>query len=266
MSGNSPQPQRDVVRVGELALQILRGGQGDPLLVLHEELGYPGWLNWMDDLARERTLIVPLHPGFGETPRQSWMGSMRDLAAFYIRFLESQGMVPIDVLGFSLGGWLAAEMAVSYPRVFRRSVLVAPLGIRPPEGDIFEMFGVFPRVILEASVRDPAATPEFDTLFSAGEPPAQFEAWEEARTQLALLAWEPYLHNTSLPHLLQGVDGSNTLFIWGHDDRIVPASAAAVYQENLRGSRVTFLDRCGHRPEIEQRDSFVATVRGFLNG
>jgi pimeloyl-ACP methyl ester carboxylesterase len=266
MSGNSPQPQRDVVRVGELELQIVRGGQGNPLLVLHEELGYPGWLNWMDDLSRERTLIVPLHPGFGQTPRLDWMGSMRDLAAFYVRFLEEQGLVPIDVLGFSLGGWLAAEMAVSYPRLFRRSVLVAPLGIRPPEGEIFEMFGVFPKVILEASVRDPAATPEFDSLFTEQERPAQFEAWEDARTQLALLAWQPYLHSTSLPHLLQGVDGGNTLLIWGSDDRIVPASAAGIYQKSLRGSRVEILSQCGHRPEIEQREAFVTTVRDFLDG
>ena len=126
--------------VGADQLRMLSGGSGRPLLVLHEELGYPGWLGWNRALSAKRTLLIPLHPGFGRSPRAEWIVNVRDLACFYGRFLREQKLAPIDAIGFSFGGWIAAEMAANDPSLFSRMVLVAPAGIRPPEGEIMDMF------------------------------------------------------------------------------------------------------------------------------
>jgi len=83
-----------------------------------------------------------MHPGFGRTARLDWITSVRDLASFYQRIVREQKLAPIDVIGFSLGGWIAAEMAVNNPAHFRRMVLVAPFGIRPPRGEIFDLYKV----------------------------------------------------------------------------------------------------------------------------
>ena len=102
-------------RVGDLDLVVLEMGRGKPLLVLHEELGCPGPLLWQADLSKSRKLVVPLHTGFGRTRRLDWVSSVRDLACFYARFLREQALPPIDVVGFSFGGWVAAEMAANDP-------------------------------------------------------------------------------------------------------------------------------------------------------
>jgi pimeloyl-ACP methyl ester carboxylesterase len=254
----------DRIRSGDIDLAVVRGGSGEPLLVLHEELGYPGWLRWQSALALKRTLLIPMHPGFGRTPRLDWITSVRDLAAFYGRLLREQKLAPIDVIGFSMGGWIAAEMAADNPSQFRRMVLVAPTGIRPPQGEIFDLYNVTVDAYLRASVSDPQAVAEFDRLFAALEPLQQMEAWEDARIQTARVAWKPYMYNPSLPHLLEGVSGLSTALIWGSEDRVVPLSAGHAYNGAIAGSRLLLIQGAGHRPEIEKPDEFLRHVRAFL--
>ena len=251
------------IHVGGTGVTLLRGGSGAPLLVLHEELGHPGWLAWHQDLAQDRSLLLPVHPGFGQLPRADWIANVRDLAGFYSRMLREMALGPVDVIGFSLGGWIAAEMAAADAGQFRRMALVAPTGVRPPEGEILDLFILTARAYLDASVHDAAATPEFASLYGE-ETPEQFEAWEDARAESARLAWKPYMHNPSLPHLLEGVRGLPALILWGRDDRIVPVSAGYAYSRAIAGSELLVLDNCGHRPEIECTSEFVASVRAFL--
>jgi pimeloyl-ACP methyl ester carboxylesterase len=254
----------EVIRVAGTDLSCIKGGRGRPLLVLHEELGHPGWLHWHARLSRRRMLYIPLHPGFGVSPRLDWIMHMRDLACFYARVLRELELVPIDVIGFSFGGWLAAEMAANCAEQFGRMILVAAVGIRPPAGEILDMFRVTARTYLNASVYDRMHTPEFATLYGGSASPEQFEAWEDARTETARLAWQPYMHNPSLGHLLEGIRNLPTLLIWGRQDAVVPLSAGQAYQQAIAGSELVLLEACGHRPEIEQTAKFVHAVERFL--
>lgn len=251
--------------LGQMNIQAITGGQGRPLLILNDELGYPGWLGWQDALAADRTLLIPHAPGFGVGPRIEWLSSVRDLGAVYARLLRENDFAPIDVIGFSLGGWIAAEMAVGDPGLFRKMVLVAPFGVRPPQGDILDYYELTARGQLEASVADVAGTPEFETLYGGEATPEQFEAFEDARAETARLAWQPFLHNPSLPYLLEGVSKLPTRIIWGDRDRVVPASAMEVYRDRLGNAELVTFAGCGHRPEIERAADFVASVREFLS-
>ena len=252
------------VNVGGAGVTMLKGGSGRPLLVLHEELGHPGWLSWHAELSRDHSLLLPVHPGFGALPRADWVSSVRDLAGFYSRMLREMALGPVDVIGFSLGGWIAAEMAAADAGQFRRMALVAPTGLRPAEGEIMDLFVVTARAYLNASVHDADATPEFASLYGGEETTEQFEVWEDARAESARLAWKPYMHNPSLGPLLEGVRGLPTLLIWGRDDRVVPLSSGRLYNQAIAGSGLVVFDNCGHRPEIEQTSQFVDRVRGFL--
>jgi pimeloyl-ACP methyl ester carboxylesterase len=209
-------------------------------------------------------LVTPLFPGFGRTPRAEWIMSVRDLGSFIARAVREQRLAPIDVIGFSFGGWLAAEMAAGDPALFSKMVLVAPAGIRPPEGEIKDLFKVPALVYLRESVLDPERTPEFPMLYGGGTSPEQYEAFEDARAETARLAWQPYMFNPSLPHLLEGTVNLPTLIVWGRDDQVVPVSTAAVYQRSMKNSRVITFDACGHRPEVEASVRFVREVQNFL--
>ncbi len=252
------------INVGGTGVSLLRAGAGRPLLVLHEELGLPGWLKWHGELAADHSLLLPVHPGFGALPRADWISSVRDLAGFYSRMLREMALGPVDVVGFSLGGWIAAEMAAGNPEQFRSMILAAPAGVRPPDGEILDLFIVTARAYLDASVHDASATPEFAALYGGEASTDQFEAWEDARAESARLAWKPYMHNPSLPHLLEGVQGLPSLIIWGREDRIIPLSAGHAYNRAIAGSELLVFDNCGHRPEIERSSEFVSSVRRFL--
>jgi pimeloyl-ACP methyl ester carboxylesterase len=233
---------------------MIKGGSGKPLLVLHEELGHPGWLSWHAALAREHTLLIPIQPGLGKSTKIDWLRN------------REKDLYPIDVIGFSLGGSIAAEMATVNTRQFRRMVLVAPMGIKPPEGEIMDIFSITARTSLSYSVYDQDATPEYNKLYGGERTPEQFEAFEDARTENTRLAWEPILHNPALPHFLEGVTGLPTQIVWGREDAIVPVSAAEAYRKALGNTdvKVTIFDHCGHRPEIEKSNEFIKLVREFL--
>src|SRR6187399_2417846 len=128
----------EAVVVGDTPIAVLRGGTGAPLLMLHDELGFPGWMQWNRELADEHEFVIPLQPGFGRTPRVPWMRDYCDLATFYLRLLRELALDAVDVIGFSAGAYIAAEMAAMCPRAFNSMVLVAPLGVRPLEGEIYD--------------------------------------------------------------------------------------------------------------------------------
>lgn len=261
-------PRAEKHDVGDASLHVLRRGEGRPLIIFHDELGFPGWMRWNEALSAEFEQILPLQPGFGVTPRLDWVRSYRDLAGFYAHWLREwgrgEGLVDgVDAIGFSAGGYIAAEMAAADPRLFRRLALVAPLGIKPEKGFIFDFLAVTIHNHLLATVgrRD---APEFAEIYGGEMTPAQFELFEDARSETARLGWEPFMHNPSLPHLLAGVTNLPTLIVRGTEDRILPRDAALQFRDAIAGAQLTEIAGVGHRPEIEDSESFVSAITGFL--
>jgi pimeloyl-ACP methyl ester carboxylesterase len=251
------------LNVAGAELVMVKAGSGKPLLILHDELGYPGWMAWNETLAHERTLLIPLQPAYGKTPKIEWIRSYRDLAGFYSQVLREMKLDPIDVIGFSAGGFIAAEMAAADPHIFSRMVLVAPMGIRPAEGEIFDIFPITIRTHLRATVADPFKTPEFAKLYGGEMTPEQFEAFEDARAEAARIGWEPYMHNPSLPHLLRGAK-TPTLLVWGTADKVVPRACIEAYKKAIPDARIATISDVGHRPEIENSAEFESVVTKFL--
>jgi pimeloyl-ACP methyl ester carboxylesterase len=252
-----------VVDLGGVGVVTLEGGSGRPLLMLHDELGFPGWMHWNAALADRHLFVVPLQPGFGRTERVEWFTSVRDVAAFYARMLRENGLVGIDVVGFSMGAWIAAEMAAADPELFERMVLVAPLGVRPAEGEILDFLGMTMRRHVMATVSNQRAE-EVAQMYGGGISPEQFELFEAARAESSRLAWEPYMHDRSLPHRLGGVQGVDTLVIWGERDQVVPRGCVEAYARAIPGARLETIPGTGHRPEIEGSERFIALVSEFL--
>lgn len=253
-----------ILDVADTKLELLKGGTGDPLLILHGEMGHPGRLRYHEALAQRRTLYMPSHPGFGRSQRLDWIMTMRDLAGWYLRALDELALDRVDVVGFSLGGWLAAEMAAMSPRHFKKMVLVSPQGIRPPRGEIFDMFLVVAREYLEEGFHDPEAVDEFKTVLPDEPSKEQAEAWEVAREEACRLTWRPYMHDPALPHLLRRLKNLPTLLLWGKEDTVVPPSAGEVYRDSIHGANLVLLDDCGHHPEIERTDEFLKLTETFL--
>jgi pimeloyl-ACP methyl ester carboxylesterase len=255
--------KQETVHVADTDVAIIKGGSGKPLLIFHDELGFTGWMSWNEKLAENRTLLMPLQPGFGRTPRIDWIRDYRDLAGFYSQMVRAMNLDPVDVIGFSAGGFIAAEMAAADPKIFSKMVLVAPMGIKPSEGEIMDIFPITIRTHLRATVADPHATPEFTKIYGGEMTPEQFELFEEARAETARIGWEPYMHNPSLPHLLRDTK-LPTMLVWGNRDKVVPRGCIDAYRKAIKVAQVAEIESSGHRPEIENPAEFDRVVRKFL--
>ncbi len=255
--------KQTIVKAANTEMTVIEGGAGKPLLIFHDELGYPGWMAWNEHLAENRSLIIPMQPGFGQTPRLDWIMNYRDLGGLYAQITRELKADPIDVIGFSAGAYIAAEMAAADPRIFSKMVLVAPMGIKPRQGEILDFFELTIRRHLRATVADPEGTPEFAKIYGGEMTPAQFEAFEDARAETARIGWEPFMYDPSLPHLLSGVK-IPTLLIWGTRDQVVPRGCIDAYQQALAAAQVATIEGVGHRPEIENEPQFSRLVTQFL--
>ena len=261
-------PREEMISVGGIKAHTLIGGRGAPLLVLHGAGGPNGWRRWHAALAEQFTLYVPAHPGYGLSDSAAWMESVRDLARYYLWFIDQLGdelgWGRIPVLGHSLGGWLLAEMAAMNPKALDKLILVAPAGLKPEQGEILDIFYYPVEQLRDMGYHDPSQAPEWDELF--GQPPTreQQDLALRARETSARLIWKPYAHNPRLPHFLPRVT-NETLIIWGRQDRIVPLICGEQYQRLLPNATLRIIEGCGHSPNIERPDEYVHIISEFLS-
>jgi pimeloyl-ACP methyl ester carboxylesterase len=257
------QPREETITVGGIDVHTWVGGRGDPLLVLHGAGGNRGWTRWLARVAERYTVWAPTHPGFGRSGDAEWMEGIDDLARFYLWFIDAARLGTPHLLGHSIGGWTAAELATMSPGSIGRLVLVAPVGLRPDAGEIFDIFYVPLIQLRELTVYDPATIPEWDELYGKPPTPAEQEIAVRNREMTARLTWKPYMHNPRLANFLPRVTNA-TLVVWGREDRIVPVICGDQYRKRLPNATLTVLDRCGHLPPIEQPDVFARLVLDFL--
>src|SRR5437660_11356995 len=207
--------------LGEVKLQYWRGGRGRPVLVLHHDIGTPERLPFYDALADKFDVIVPRHPGFGVPERPQWMRHPRDIAALYQWLLADLGIENASLVGLGYGGWIAAEMAALAPRNFHRLVLVGAMGVKPPEGDIFDQAIVSYIDYARAGFHDQDAFAKNYGDVSTD----QLVAWDLCREISFRIAWKPYMYSQTLPHLLGGVRAPAPA-LSGDADKLVPRRAS----------------------------------------
>src|SRR5947199_7973169 len=114
----------DVVSLGDVELELFEFGEGEPLLYLHGGEGVRFDLQFLQGLAASRRVIAPSHPGFGKSSLPDWLDSIDDVAHIYLELMERRGLAQVDVIGFSVGGWIAADIASKVPDRIRRLVLI----------------------------------------------------------------------------------------------------------------------------------------------
>src|SRR5262245_16437052 len=123
------EPIVSTVAIRGCNIRMMRGGYGPPLVVLHGSSGAGTWLPFMAALAESFDVIVPEHPGFGASDTPDWLDTIHDLAYFYLDFLDRLNLTGVHLVGLSLGGWIAAELAVRDTARLASLTLVGAAGI-----------------------------------------------------------------------------------------------------------------------------------------
>jgi pimeloyl-ACP methyl ester carboxylesterase len=243
-------------------IALLRGGTGRPLLFLHGGGGAGGWMPYMADLAARHDVIVPEHPGYGTSDTPDWLDNVADLANFYLDFLDQLDLSGVDLVGFSIGGWIAAELAVRNSRRLASLTLVAAAGIHVPGVAQLDTFLLTDEQRVRAMFHDESRADAIVERLKAPE----FEDLDlKNRTITARLAWQPRGYDPHLHKWLHRI-AVPTLLVWGANDRVFPKDYAFAYQRLIPGSQVVIIPDSGHVPQVEQRQAFVAALEGFFDG
>lgn len=245
------------VRGYEVPVQV--GGAGPPLLLLHGAGGAGLVGPFEQALARAFRVYAPVHPGFGGTPLEDWVQGVDDVALHYVDVIAALGLERPSVLGVSLGGWIATELAVFRPGLLARLVLVSAVGLRPdePMPDLFilepgeAMAMLFANPAVAAALGSASAAPETDTIV---------RMYEE-QAAVARLMWKrPY--NPRLARRLHHVT-CPALVVWGDGDRLLPPKHGEKLAGLLPDARFRLIPGAGHVVPLEAAEALAREVIDF---
>ena len=251
----------DWIEVGGLRVAYRRKGRGAATLFLHGAGFTRMWLPFLEPLSQSVDLIAPEHPGYGETEMPEWLDGFDDLVIHYDELLDALELESVHLVGYSLGGWIAAEFAVFYPGRLESLTLITPAGFASPGKPIGRHLRDGSRAVLLTFFNDPTniaqILPDFESL---DEIVHQFG---EAAT-LARLAWNPQ-YDPKLDRRLERVTVP-ALVVSAENDRLIPDEMAERYAELLaerahRDHPRAPATRCVEQPE-KTADAVIGVHRG----
>ncbi len=244
------------VEVDGCRTHLRRAGKGQPLLFLHGASGAPVILPFMEKLAARFDVLVTEHPGYGASEEPEWLENIHDVAYFYLDLLKKLDLSGVTLVGSSMGGWIAMEMAVRDCSRLKSLVLVSPAGVASPDAQAADIFLMPPEVLVKNLF--------FDEKLAAArlaEPmtPEALDIALKNRHTTARLAWEPRLHDPFLPKWLHRIDVPVKI-VWGRQDRILPVEFVDFYKKLFPKAEFDIFENCGHLPHVEKADAFVEIV------
>ena len=235
--------------IGGVRIALSEAGKGRQILVLHGIEKLEAEPPLVDLLARRARVIAPSHPGFGRSPLPDWIDSIDDLAYLYLDLLDGLDLREVVLVGLSMGGWIAAEMAVKCAARLSHLVLVSPLGLKTGDRetrDIPDIFALSPDEVSRLVWHDRALAPDLGTM--SEEAAEQLLKHQEAA---ALYLWEPYMHDPKLGRRLHRVK-IPTLVLRGTHDGLVSERIARAYSAGIPGARYEAVADAGHAADYEK--------------
>ncbi len=260
-------------RVGKV--QVRRGGTGEPVVYLHSATGEGDGLPLLDLLAERFDTIAPMFPGYGESEGIEQIDDMDDAVFHLLDLWEQLGLSAPTVVGLSLGAWMALELAVRYPSMVGRLVLVNPVGLYLPGAEIKDIFGRTPADMADDLIAGHdhplyqmmKAFGEWRTDFSvvSSIPFEVVKPLAQTMAATAKLGWDPYLHDPKLRKRLWRITAP-TLAVRGDRDTLVPAAHAETYAAEIEGARLAIVPDAAHLLPLEKPAELVALVAEFVSG
>jgi pimeloyl-ACP methyl ester carboxylesterase len=252
---------RDVSLRNDLTISIEEVVPNRVALVLHGGGGPKTVALLAAHLAKQLPTVTPTHPGWEGKPRPDDLDSIPALAEAYLDLLELEGFEDVVLVGSSLGGWIAAEMAVRSGRSGRVGVLVLvdAVGIEVPGQPMTDFFALDPRGIVEHSFHDP------DRFYvdPATLPPEALAAQAANVATMKVLAGDPYMHDPTLRGRL-GEIAVPTQVIWGDSDGIVTPGYGRAFAAGIPDAFFELVADAGHLPQLEQPAATFELIDTFL--
>lgn len=251
----------DIANVGRFDVEVWEDGSGEPLLYLHGHERHPGDAPFLRRLASGRRVLAPELPGYGYSEGFEHFHDVIDVALYYRTLIDSWGTGPIDVIGHSLGGMFAAELAAISPGSVRKLVLVDPFGVWLDDDPAQDPFGAADAVAA-ATWHGMRPDPEPSNFRPDPDDPAAGVVFSARNLGSATKFMWP-IADRGLSRRLPYV-AAPTLVVHGTADGLVPPSYAAEFARLIPDAGLVGIENAGHYPMVEQEAEFIATVEKFL--
>ncbi|WP_436644327.1 alpha/beta fold hydrolase [Microbaculum sp. FT89] len=251
---------RKTYNINGVETVVLSIGSGPALVFLHGTGTFTGF-----EVARQwaatHTVLIPYHPGFGESGDDPSLTSIEDYVLHYADLFDALDLSGFDLAGFSLGGWIAAEFAIRQPERIRRLVLVGPAGLVDEETPAPDLFSIAPPELPAYLAHDPAAALKY--FPAAPDPDFNARLGREVGAVATILGGNPqgnpklarWAHRIAMP----------TLLLWGAEDRLRPAGQSRTWLTLLPDARLELVPATGHLV-FEETPAAGRIVTDFLAG
>jgi pimeloyl-ACP methyl ester carboxylesterase len=244
----------------DLQIRVSEAGSGAAALVLHGGGGPATVEPIATHLAETHRALTPTHPGWNGSARPAWLTRIEDLSAASLNLLGELDLVDVLVVGSSLGGWIAAEMALGDGRErIGRLVLIDSVGVDVPGQPIRDFFALDARGVADYSYHDGDRFYVDPTTL----PAEQVAARQANMATMRALAGDPYMHDPSMLGRL-GQVSIPTLVLWGESDRIVTPDYGGAMAAAIPNARFEIVREAGHLPQLEQPEATFRTIDRFL--
>jgi pimeloyl-ACP methyl ester carboxylesterase len=249
---------------GRFKTRLMEAGQGEPLLFLHGAGGSAGWPPFLEDLSRQFHVYLPWHPGYSESQGLDHVDDVLDMVIYYQDFFDAIGVESAHVVGHSMGGMFAAELAALSPQRVRKLVLVASAGLWLDDNPIPDFFAMMPPELMQIIWHDPNSELARALLPDPNDKEAMGRAFiERAQSLSAATKFLWPIPDRGLAKRIHRIQAP-TLLVWGESDGLIPPVYGREFLRRIKGSQLVVLPQCSHMLMLEQREQFVRTVADFL--
>ena len=246
-------------------IRVLEAGKGAPLLFLHGAGGLFPENPFLDQLAERYHVYAPELPGYGESTGEELLDNMLDFALHGWDVAQALGLQRPHLVGHSMGGMIAAEMACIAPNDLSKLVLVNAAGLWIPEHPLPDLFALLPFEFAQLLFHDPVAGAALLTGgldFSNVDAVAEFYIGNARRMGMAGKILFP-IPNRQVAKRLYRLSAP-TLVLWGRSDALIPPVYGEKWKQLIAGARLQLIDAAAHMLPYEQPAAFCAAVKDFL--
>ncbi|MCC6947271.1 MAG: alpha/beta hydrolase [Bradyrhizobiaceae bacterium] len=249
--------ERETFVINGVKTVVFTAGHGEPVVFFHGASTLEGF-EFCQSWSERHRVIVPHHPGFGESGDDPNLTEMHDYVMHYLELFDTLRLDRFTLVGLSLGGYLAAKFASEHGHRVKKLALIAPSGMIDPQHPMIDMLAVPGEQVPGLLVSN------FEVMkkFLPEKPDLDFmaERYREATT-VARLLWEHpgdpkfmrYLHRIRVP----------TMIIWGDEDKVIPVGQAETWRKFIPNADIKIFKGAGHLVHLEKPEA-VEAMSNFI--
>ena len=250
----------DVAR-GRRRIRVFEAGDGPPLVFLHGAGGLVEESPFLAALGRRWHVFAPLLPGYGDSEGGDTLPDMLAITLHSFDVIEALGLARPYLVGHSMGGMIAAEMAAVAPHDVERLGLIAPAGLWLEDHPIPDLFATLPHELPELLFHDPALGEWLMAPDGDLDNPKFLEAFmiRNARqlTMASILLFP--VPDRGLAERVYRIR-ARTVIVWGKHDRMIPPAYGEAFRRRVAGSELVMVPAAGHMVIIEKTEDVVAAL------